>query len=178
MKTKVIMLFIILSFSGRAQNINPQVVIWRITPTVVCQGDWVKVDFKYNPPSPPTYTINNNHCHVNPPLVSIWNDNSVNFPNYPVEWFTGLAPNDFCYYFWAPLPSNLSIGTHTLLTNSVPSIINVIQVTICTGIEEYQNSQNEETNYFDLYGNKIEPRKNELIIQQQGNRRKKIIIAD
>lgn len=51
-----------------------------------------------------------------------------------------------------------------------------LNISICTGIEEQSNSSNRKIVYYDLQGNIIESRNNELIIKRVGNIMSKIII--
>lgn len=51
-----------------------------------------------------------------------------------------------------------------------------LNISICTGIEEYGSSYNQKVIYYDLQGNVIEPRKNEWIIIRIGNNKPKSIL--
>ncbi len=51
------------------------------------------------------------------------------------------------------------------------------QYTITTGVNEYQPDQDLPI-YFNLQGSPIEKRSNELIIEQVGNRRRKVVMFD
>lgn len=72
-------------------------------------------------------------------------------------------------------------GTYTLTITDLCTVITTHTVEKCppgtnyVGLEEYRANE-YPTTYFDLYGNRVERTTGVLIIEQCGNRRRKIII--
>lgn len=89
-----------------------------------------------------------------------------------------LAGVDTIYWFKAPVIASIPLGPYMLLSSPsrYPGGKN-LTVSACTGIKEL-SLNNQIPIYYDLRGVKIEKRYNELIIEQVGANRRKIIIQE
>lgn len=86
---------------------------------------------------------------------------------------------DTIYYYTFAYTPTINVGTYLLYiapyNESNPAVI--LEIVECVGIKKYEFIAKEEKPiYYDLSGNIIDPRTNELMIMKIGNKRKKVII--
>lgn len=174
---KTTLIFLLLSFTIFAQS-PPMINVWRITPTVVCVGDSFKVDYKVSPPIPAIASNTLTFVYLNSPNDTLFKGDYKLMEKNKKEHYTGLNVGDSTYYVWYKM-SLRSPGTYSVLTLSNSSYVNEIAVASCNfvGIEE-QYKEVEKPVYFDFNGNQIERRANELIIEQVGLKRRKIVVLE
>ena len=163
MKTKITMALIALSFIA-----NAQIQIIK-TDTIVCPGDSIGVYFKWdNKKGSTNFTI------AYPNLNAI---NSVdNDSFYSLE--KTLSNGDTIYKLL--LPTKIEYGTHrvTFGVNWVNKwTVDISCTWLGVGINEYTKDA-ERVIYFDLNGNKCEPKIGVILIKQVGGVRSKVLILD
>lgn len=142
--------------STPAQQIN----ILSVQQSGPCQTDSVKIEYNAIRTGEFTTYINFSFGGVN------WAD-PIPLHAYPVN-------TTISYFVWVKLPEQTPVGSIGVCVDKC-LYINVINCV--TGIEEYQLNGIKPI-YFDLQGNRTEPIKGILLIEQRGNSRKKIIIQD
>lgn len=161
MKTLLIAL-VTLSLAGKSQEENIPLTI-SVSPTLICRGEMVKLKV-YNPTHKPFFFMGQSTGEA--PCVN-WGD------MYPTGW-----ESDTAIYNLA-IPDilgcgNASIGTD--LYNLVPIFIKCDCIKV--GIGEYSSGVNGTPEYYDLMGNKVEFRPNEMLIERYLNKTAKIIIKN
>lgn len=165
-----IILCTIAQLSGQNQA---TITIKSVTPNPVYAGDTLTVNFTFVAPSPGG-SISQDQWYI-----SSQNQGQIQGVSYPTYY--GLpktinAPGDTTYHLKIKTLTTHSIGAGTVKANNS----NVIPIFFCcdiTGISEY-NTDNLVPVYYDLMGNKISPIHNQVIIEQKGIHRRKIIIQD
>jgi hypothetical protein len=170
-------LLLISAFAFAQPSQVPTLSVWRITKDTLCVKDSFKLNYKITPPGIQTNTLIG--IVVNNPNDTIWKGNYKTLEKRPKEMLPGLtSPNDSTNYIWLKLPQYKVPGTYSIVTQTYMSYLNRFVILNCNlvGIQEYAQAS-ETPVYFDLNGNKIEKRSNELIIEQVGLRRRKIFIS-
>lgn len=177
MKKIIIITFCLLSLVSVSQVTSTgTLMITNVSPYYACQGDSITISFKFKYSGTPSSI---------PQWSFVYNDNgaftqikSFNYAEF-YHLSKSLSGTDTIYAFKAIVPKSLPLNTQLAVTVNAGTGIylgKAIMVQDCTtGITEV-NPDEIKPVYFDLYGNKIEPRKNEIIIEQKGNVRRKIII--
>ncbi len=155
---------------GRSQSPEapPNVIIYTILPTGnVCPGDTLTVFFRWN--------------------------NAMGFTTFRlVPQFGQQQGWTYANAQFYQLPKTL-IGVDTIyeikldtwvtfplgLANMTPDLITYWPMNFAcdVGIKEEELDPKIPI-YYDIYGNRIQPRNNELLIEQRGRNRKKVIIQD
>lgn len=184
MTMKKLITILVVSANTLSAQSPPSVHIWRVTPDTVCAGDTIKIDFKFDPPTPVTSTQTNSAIYIVPPTQTVFIGNYNQFYSMPKETFYPLGQGDSCYYMKVQVPASLppglrqvkgSGGNQDYATFYIKNCSPTNTTTPPVGIEEL-SLYPETPIYRNMMGNIIEKRYNELIIEQVGNRRRKVMI--
>lgn len=177
MKTTLISILLFIQVSAYSQ-LQAKLNVWKITPTSFCPGDTFRVSYKITPPSAVVQTISLIGIVMGNPIDTLWKGNFQYLQAQPYHkdpTFFG----DSAHYIWIKMPITKTPGSYSIVTQSAMSSINEFTVMSCNlvGIAEQQINLKEPI-YFDLNGTQIEKRPNELIIEQVGLKRRKIVILE
>lgn len=155
---KIIFLFLALTLTSFSQT---QVKITAITPTSVCYGDSVQVSYKPMSSGSQILFVQFDFGGVN------WSD--------PITVHTGYASYVTEYKTWLKIPVQSPIGVIGVCSD----VCLALSVTDCvtTGIKQYSLDESIPA-YYDLYGNSIDKRFNELIVEQRDGLRRKVIFQN
>lgn len=176
MKTTTLILVLLFSLA-KAQNPNfPTVNVWRVYPQNVCTGDTLYVDFKFSPPQQGTVTTANWLLKCATSNSVVWSGNYNYFYTLPKETYPQIAWNDSCYLIKFIVGGLTSFGTCTVTSSGYPGTFYLNNC--ATGIQNNTSGEALNATYYDLQGNQIAKRPNELIIEQVGLIRRKVIITD
>lgn len=175
---KLLLLFALATALNSLSQVYPPsgtVHIISVEPAVFCRKDTITIHFKFFY-SGINDTIVPFFFHYFRPqfsFVSIWQ------PKY--YKFYGLTKNvvgsDTVYSFKTTVPATYSAGPTNICINSQLSCIPIkfFECFDSSGLEEL-NPDSQKPVYYDLYGNIIDPRKNEIMIEKIGNKRRKIVL--
>jgi hypothetical protein len=176
-KTLLILAALISPFFKAQVNPNfPTINIWRVLPQNACPGDTLRVNFKFNPPSQGTLTNSYFIIKSASTYSTAWQGNWNTFYSLPKETWSPLAWNDSCYLIKLVVPFGLTACSCASVQSTGDYLGFTLNGCATHIIEQSVNSESNAI-YYDLFGNTIDPRPNELIIQQNGFMRKKIIIV-
>jgi hypothetical protein len=169
MKKLIAKCLIASAFICKAQ-FSPIVNVWQVNQSV-CKGDSIKVLFKYAKAEQGSYNNSYFALTSNTNTFVLWQGSVLSFSLLPTEYI-GI---DVCKVikFSIPFYANGNVNL-TTPTSSTPLIIKNCNV----GLTEQYIEIVENPIYFDLQGNRINKKTNELIIEQIGNKRKKVIFLD
>lgn len=147
-----------------------QIDVYKVTPSTACAGDSVKINFKI------ISCTSTGSFQIIPSMNILFSAGCLQMGNYPTETipFYGL-----CSYKKIKLTNGLSSGLYTIRGSGQPltTYNNTITISSCaTEIQELNIDLNVTPVYFDLNGNRINKKTNELIIEQIGLIRKKVFI--
>jgi hypothetical protein len=172
---------------------SAQNILEKVEPSTICPGQCTSVWFRFNPKC----KLPNQQTNAYPPQPMIFSyGGSVITQSYSVFYTNpkqiSKIGQGLQYDTLYSIP--ICFGTTTItLPSAVQYTIKAtgycstaylggdetltLTIVDCSvlGIEE-QELNNQPIIYYDLYGNRIEPRLNEVMIKQQGRRRTKIII--
>lgn len=137
-------------------------IILSYSPESLCVGDSICIEI-YNPSKSPFF-FNISSNNGTEPLM-VW------FDVYPE--FDEADTTEYCFV----VPENLPCGKAWIGINLVSQLhLNLRCDCGSVNVLEYKADSKTPAIYYDLYGNKIEPTPNRLIIQQVGSKRKKVVI--
>lgn len=105
------LIFLALAFFCQAQTHNPQAHVLRITPSIVCPGDSIKVDFKITAPTNSNVLL---PFILRSPGTVVWQGDYHLLLQFPKETFAPLAITDSCYYIKFKVPNSWSAITGTV----------------------------------------------------------------
>ena len=177
MKKIILILMCLISLRAAAQITSTgTVILTSVAPYYACIGDSITISFKFKYSGVPS-------------AVKQWNFNYNNNGQYTqIKYFVfsefyhmnkSLIGTDTIYSFKALVPLTLPqvlMGVDVNTSGEYPGKNIVIQKCI-NGIEQYQLDSITPI-YYDLMGNKIDKRMNEVIIEQVGNYRRKVLIQE
>lgn len=170
MKKSVLLLSLILSLIGTAQN-QSTITINSVSPDTVYAGDTITIFFSFKKPGPGT--VIQDQWYINSKAQGqISGISYTDYYSLPKE-FIGT---DTIYQLKIKTLTTHGIGAGSVKAHNS----NVVPFFFCcnlTGIEEYR-ADTLAPIYFDLIGNRISPRHNEIMIEQRGVIRRKIIIQN
>lgn len=159
MKKLFIIAVIFASLTSKGQNAT----IIYTDPEQLCKGDSTKIVFSLN--SVPSGVFN--------VKMYIKGTNTTIFTGQGSD----LKSEINGYYVWYKMPSSFSTGQFSICSPLSNCYYLWLNDCVTTGLSECE-AQNTEVLYYDVQGDKIKARKNELIIEQRGSVRKKIIIFE
>lgn len=166
-----------ISLSMKAQY---AVHVVRIVSDTACLGDSIKIDLKIIYPIPPNTASLTVGLVAQGANVLIFQNNFNNIYLFPKEYFVTAGQPDSAYFIKAKVPLNCTgfaangYGMGNIYANNY--LMAFAYKNCATGIKENNFELNESILYFDLQGNKVDGRYNELLIEQKGLTRRKIII--
>lgn len=173
-KNIIIAVCLLFSICVKSQ-INADVTITAVSPTLVCPGDSLSISITFTPP-PVNNTYLTRWFDLNPKhtydYTRIYEVNYHAFYLLPKQVVNG----DTVYTFKIKLPSVFHGDSVKVMTGQSFQYITFCDNT--TGIESYSLNTHLNPVYYDLQGNRIPKRANELIIEQIGFTRRKIIISE
>ena len=151
MKNLILSVAILFSFTTLGQ-----VKILDFNPKNPCPGDSLSVTFSYS--APVAFQFNVFTATIN-------------------AIFSTLYPGGDSAIIKFKLQPFLSIGQATISTGpAISAQSRTLFLCDAVGILELESNNTKELVYFDLQGNRIEKRTNELIFEQVGHKRRKIYI--
>lgn len=159
----LIIILILLNLSVKSQSIY----LYSVSPTPVCKGDSLSVQFTWN------RVAGSVVFELTTTPKTYWTLGSIySLPKYKM----GI---DTIYTVKLMVPFNTDNGNY-ILKDAYQDVSTGKDVTVncnMVGISEYELNSLKPT-YYDLQGNIIQVRYNELIIEQLGGVRKKLIISN
>lgn len=177
MKKIILILVCLISLRAAAQiTSSGTVILTSVNPYYVCMGDSITISFKFKYSGVPTTA---------PQWLFKYNNNGqfTAIKTFTYSEFYHMAKNfvspDTIYSFKAKVPTTLPqimLAVDVNVSGEYPGKNIVIQKCI-NGIEQYQLDSIAPI-YYDLMGNKIDKRMNEVIIEQVGNYRRKVLIQE
>ena len=175
MKNLLLLPFLALSVMGYSQaTTQGSVGVFNDAKNYICTGGDIPIGFrfKFTPQLNGEESFNFYYQAQNLAVYPCTSFKCKEFFGFPKT----VVGNDTIYWFTAIISPSVPLGTY--MVQSSPSRYpggKNFGIYSCVGIEEYQlNSQIPV--YYDLRGNKIDRRENELIIEQVGLKRRKIFI--
>ncbi len=171
---KKLILLCLLSLTVKSQVQTGTVILVNAQPNEVCRGENLTITFKFKGIHDPNkwfsfyYEMPNLAAY---PLMFVQCDTFYTFNKTVVN-------SDTIYSFVHNIPPTIPYGVCQLKVapdHNFPGRNLTIKNCGITGIEELEQDESKPI-YYDLQGNIIEPRSNELIIKQVGHKRFKVII--
>ena len=174
MKKLLLSLSLFLCLGNYAQ---PIAQVLRITPDPVCADDTIKIDFKIHGSGGAYITLLTQHIGTLGGATHVaWSVTCADTIHFRKEYCPGLPVGDSAYYFKCRVPYNY-VNQTSIFICSLSYSLGFTSNDCYTGIKENNFELNEIPIYFDLQGNRIIKKTNELIIEQVGFRRKKVFIT-
>jgi hypothetical protein len=158
MKTKILIILSLLVFETRSQTILTN------APDQFCAGDSIELKV-FIDGSPGSTAIRMEYLQDNGILsLNIWDMSNESIGTSPGLYSLKLETKN-----WWP---------HGAVEFRITKFDPTISRIVCTmvGIQELRLDSDDQIQYFDLSGNKVEPTPGKLLIQQIGFKRKKVYI--
>lgn len=174
----IILVLTLISFFVKGQ-VNGTITVQNESPDHVCKDGAITINFKFK--TTPTQTLNPDQ-----PFSFMYEaDNGALWLGYNIKCSAifnlpkTLIGTDTIYQYLGIIPSDIPLQHYLMYGLPNKTITGrSFWVSKCVGIEEYELNTNEQKTYYDLMGNKIDRRNGELIIEQIGNYRHKILIQE
>lgn len=152
-----------------ALTIKSQTTIFYVTPVTLCPGDSIGVLFKYNgTPGESQFNFQGDSA-----LLQIWQYSNTDFNGLPKS----IVGGDTLYFVQLPTYSYWKQQKGKLSVDWVTTWDITLRCAAPVGLPEYSMDQQAVT-YYDLMGNAINKRLNELLIEQRGGLRRKVYIIN
>lgn len=170
MKTITTILMLAMNLLINAQNAS--VSLLNVSPEELCPGQQTAISFSFNATPSGTFTIK----------MSFYNDqNQLTTISIFSGQMSDLSQNNIGYFVNYSIPANSEIGQHRFCSNGTTCyyiMVNDCQTT--TGIPTYSADpiQLSAPIYFDITGRQVEKRTGELLIEQCGNYRRKVVFQE
>jgi hypothetical protein len=180
MRQTLTLLFVITFFLSYSQN-TWTVSVYNNGQTIACLGSpfTVKLKFKYTSPVNPSSIVYFVYKADNLADYGAFNIKCGDIYGLPKS-FNGT---DTIYIFNFNIPENIPIQHYLLYARPITGLVTQaavnVQLDACVGIEELElNKSIEAPVYYDLMGNEIDKRYNQIIIERVGNNRRKVLIQE
>lgn len=166
---KLILALILITGIVKGQNPSAYVTIRAVTDTVYT-GDSLKINFTYSVNSTPCCDVVQIMIHN-----GFYSQNCLNTGINNLSMYGVMTDLDGTKYLKVKITPAMGTGYTRIIANQneKPTFIKTPSV---IGIEEHFMNSKAERKYYDLMGNEIQKRFNELIIEQVGDYRRKIYI--
>jgi hypothetical protein len=181
---KIITLLSLLTISVNSfsQAINGTVTVRNTNPSMVCSGAVIPIKFRFDYNVPITDPDQRFYFEYIADNLVLYPGFSLSIPEIlalPRE-FNAVFDTDSMYVY--NLVVNKSIPKDHYMMYARPNKVfgtgKSFKISACVGIEEYEINNQYQPVYYDLMGNKINRRTGELIIEQIGTHRRKILIQE
>ncbi len=159
-------LLLLVSLTLTAQS-TLSVFICDVKPDTVCPGDSVEFDYIYQSNLVLPLQVVSLQLANTTNTATFWQGTEIFLNAFPVN-------SSGCSVMYFQVPVTFPIGNAFVMT---PTHIKFIYIKACdpTGIKEH-TLENTPPIYFDIMNRRTDPIPGELLIEQRGNNRRKIII--
>lgn len=175
---KKLILLCLLSLTVRSQPPTQTVTIINASPTSICRLEAITVEFKYKYTGTFDASISNQFSfYYLAQNLAVYQIRLIKSKDL-FHLNKHLVGSDTIYSFSEDISISVPLGNYQVRVSPEAMLTGKnIEIIDChlTGIEELQANELKPI-YYDLQGNIIEPRSNELIIKQVGHKRFKVII--
>lgn len=168
MKKIIILLFMCFSIKSNAQ-LTASVIVKSVTDSVI-MGDTIEIHFVAN------------FAYNDYARLQLWTPiylQDCMYSHYTTVY--GLSKDSNNYYIKkVKIIPAMGYGNARIYSNSTPSpgYLPFYIKHDDVGIREIDKTNSQNIEYYDLMGNKIDKKPNELIIEKSGNYRRKVIIIE
>jgi hypothetical protein len=180
---KIITLFLLtISINSFSQPINGTVTVWNTHPDIVCSGAVLPIMFRFEYTEPLTNPDQRFYFEYIAQNGVLYPGFSLSIPEILAlpRVFDTVFDTDSMYVYNLVVNKSIPKGTYFMSgrPNQVWGTGKNFKISLCVGIEEYALNSQYEPVYYDLMGNKINRRTGELIIEQIGTHRRKILVQE